>query len=82
MCLALPARIEKKDDLLAWVVVGEARMRVSLIMTPEAGVGDWVLVHAGFAIQQVAEHDAVETWKIIEEIQSRSGESECREVGA
>lgn len=82
MCLALPARIEEKEELLAWVVVGEARMRVSLIMTPEAGVGDWVLVHAGFAIRQVAEHDALETWKIIEEVESRAGGSEGREVGA
>lgn len=82
MCLALPARIEEKEELLAWVVVGEARMRVSLIMTPEAGVGDWVLVHAGFAIRQVAEHDALETWKIIEEVESRANGSEGREVGA
>ncbi|MFO0836797.1 MAG: HypC/HybG/HupF family hydrogenase formation chaperone [Phycisphaerales bacterium] len=82
MCLALPARIEEKEELLAWVVVGEARMRVSLIMTPEAGVGDWVLVHAGFAIRQVAEHDALETWKIIEEVESRASGPEGREVGA
>jgi len=82
MCLALPARIEEKEELLAWVVVGEARMRVSLIMTPEAGVGDWVLVHAGFAIRQVAEHDALETWKIIEEVESRANSSGGREVGA
>ncbi len=82
MCLALPARIEEKEELLAWVVVGEARMRVSLVMTPEAGVGDWVLVHAGFAIRQVAEHDALATWKIIEEVESRASGSEGREVGA
>ena len=82
MCLALPARIEERDELLAWVVVGEAKMRISLIMTPEAGVGDWVLVHAGFAIRQVAQHDALETWKIIEEVESRAGGSHEREVGA
>jgi hydrogenase expression/formation protein HypC len=38
-------------------------------MTPEAREGDWVLVHAGFAIQQVPEADALETWKIIESMQ-------------
>lgn len=68
MCLALPARIEKKDGLLAWVVIGEAKMRVSLIMTPEANEGDWVLVHAGFAIRQVDAQDAIETWKLIGEV--------------
>jgi hydrogenase expression/formation protein HypC len=41
-------------------------MRVNLVMTPEAEVGDWVLVHAGFAIQQVSEEDARETWRIYE----------------
>jgi hydrogenase expression/formation protein HypC len=66
MCLALPAKIQKRDRDECWVVLGDARMRVSLIMTPEAKEGDWVLVHAGFAIQQVPEDDALETWQIIE----------------
>ena len=69
MCLALPARIDEKNGIEAWVVIGDARMRVNLIMTPEAEIGDWVLVHAGFAIQQVTEADALETWQLIESIQ-------------
>jgi len=67
MCLALPARIEEQHGEDAWVRLGDARMRVSLVMTPEAGIGDWVLVHAGFAIQQVSAEDARETWMLIEE---------------
>ena len=67
MCLALPARVEESQNEMAWVRLGDARMRVSLIMTPEAGVGDWVLVHAGFAIQQVSDEDARETWSMVEE---------------
>jgi len=67
MCLALPARVEEKTGEMAWVRLGDARMRVSLVMTPEAGVGDWLLVHAGFAIQELTEEDARETWTIIEE---------------
>ncbi|MHC4142043.1 MAG: HypC/HybG/HupF family hydrogenase formation chaperone [Planctomycetota bacterium] len=66
MCLALPAKIQKRDRDECWVVLGDARMRVSLIMTPAAQEGDWVLVHAGFAIQQVPEDEALETWQIIE----------------
>jgi hydrogenase expression/formation protein HypC len=80
MCLALPAKIEKKDGLLAWVVVGEAQMRVSLIMTPEAERGDWVLVHAGFAIRQVAERDALETWKLIDSVQAAPSVPKTAEV--
>jgi len=68
MCLALPAKIVEKSGDEAWVVLGDARMSVNLIMTPEADVGDWVLVHAGFAIQQVTEQDALETWRIIEAV--------------
>jgi hydrogenase expression/formation protein HypC len=66
MCLALPARIlNRADDDECWVALGDARMRVSLIMTPEAREGDWVLVHAGFAIQPLPEAEALETWRII-----------------
>ncbi|MCK4871743.1 MAG: HypC/HybG/HupF family hydrogenase formation chaperone [Phycisphaerales bacterium] len=68
MCLALPAKIEECEGDTAWVRIGDARMRVNLVMTPEAGVGDWVLVHAGFSIQQVDEATARETWDLIEVI--------------
>ena len=74
MCLALPAKIVERDGIACWVVLGDARMRVSLIMTPEADVGDWVLVHAGFAIQQVPEAHALETWQIIESVESGARE--------
>ena len=50
-------------------------MRVSLIMTPEVQVDEWVLVHAGFAIQIVPEDDALETWQLIESIQSTPEEA-------
>jgi hydrogenase expression/formation protein HypC len=68
MCLALPARIIEKTDEECWVELGDARMRVSLLMTPDAGVGDWVLVHAGFAIREVPEEHALETWQIIDSV--------------
>jgi len=68
MCLALPAKIEEQlEGDGAWVRLGDARMKVNLVMTPDAEVGDWVLVHAGFSIQQVSEEEARETWQIIEE---------------
>jgi hydrogenase expression/formation protein HypC len=69
MCLALPAKIVQRTGDEAWVVIGETRMKVNLVMTPEAGVDDWVLVHAGFAIQQLTEEDALETWRIVEQAQ-------------
>jgi hydrogenase expression/formation protein HypC len=76
MCLAIPARIEKREGDEAHVRMGDATMRVNVMMTPEVNVGDWILVHAGFSIQQVDEETALETWDLIEQI----SEDEEREV--
>lgn len=75
MCLALPARILERTGDDAWVRLGESRMRTNLILTPEAGVGDWVLVHAGFAIQQLSEEDARETFRVFDAMQADAAES-------
>ena len=74
MCLGLPAKIVERQEEQGWVVLGDARMRVNLIMTPESRAGDWVLVHAGFAIQSLSEADAIETWRIIEALEQGSEE--------
>lgn len=76
MCLAMPAKIESREGEDGWVVLGDARMRINLIMTPEAEVGDWVLVHAGFAIQQLDEQEAQETWALIDELTRPPSEGE------
>ena len=68
MCLALPAKIVEKAGEEAWVVLGKARLKASLVLVPEADVGDWVLVHAGFALETVTEEDARETWDIVGEM--------------
>lgn len=64
MCLAIPSEIIKKDDLMATVDVMGARREVSLMIMPEeVREGDFVLVHAGFAIQKVdrqSAHDALQ----------------------
>lgn len=70
MCLAVPARIEQVDEASAWVRLGDAQVRVSLCMTPQAQVGDWVLVHAGFAIQLLEEEDVRSIWEAIGELES------------
>jgi hydrogenase expression/formation protein HypC len=68
MCLAVPSRIVNIDNLLAIVDVFGARREVSLILLPEeAHVDDYVLVHAGFAIQKVDEAVALDSMKLIRE---------------
>ncbi|MBU0637282.1 MAG: HypC/HybG/HupF family hydrogenase formation chaperone [Planctomycetes bacterium] len=62
MCLAVPGKIVECDEAEALVDMQGNRLKVSLALTPEAGPGDWVLVHAGFAITELDEQEALETW--------------------
>lgn len=69
MCLAIPAKIIEKKDLLATVDVNTVTRDVSLMLLPEADIGDWVLIHAGFAIQTIDEEEAHKTWELLKEIE-------------
>ncbi len=71
MCLAVPGQIarETQQEPLRMGVVSFSGVEreVCLAYVPDAAVGDWVLVHAGFAISQVDEQAAAETWAMIED---------------
>jgi len=71
MCLAVPLRIEKIDGQRATAVLEEARVDVSLALVPQAKVGDWILVHAGFAITLLDPQEAKATYNLLEEIAGR-----------
>jgi hydrogenase expression/formation protein HypC len=74
MCLAVPGQIIEitRDDanpvtgLMGTVDFQGSQMVVSLAMTPEAVVGNWVLVHAGYAISLLDEDEARDTWEYLE----------------
>jgi len=68
MCLALPMRIIAVDGTLATIATAGLEQRTSLMLVPEAQVGDYVLVHAGFAISVLEEAEADETLELIREI--------------
>ena len=69
MCLAIPMRIMELGDFgMARVSAMGAERDVALDLTPQAGVGDYVLVHAGFAIEVVDEQYAAETLELIKEM--------------
>mgnify|MGYP005857400425 CR=1 FL=1 len=69
MCLAIPSRIIEINEYLATVDVSGARKEISLLLLPEeALIGDYVLVHAGFAIQKVDEAAAHESLKLLHQI--------------
>jgi len=57
LCLAVYAKIEKVDGASAEASVHGNRVRINLMLVPEARVGDYVLLHAGFAIAVVDEAD-------------------------
>jgi hydrogenase expression/formation protein HypC len=62
MCLAIPARVtERLEGDEAMVDLGGVRKRVSLALVPEAAVGDYVIVHAGYAISQLDPGEAAKT---------------------
>lgn len=57
MCLAFPAKILKIDNELATVERHGVKREASLMLLPEAKVGDYVLIHAGFAMQIIDEDE-------------------------
>lgn len=76
MCLGVPGEIVQvyeADGLrMAMVDFGGTRREVCLAYVPEAGPGDYVIVHVGFAISVVSESEALETRALLEEIDAAS----------
>ncbi len=76
MCLAIPSKIISIENLMATVDVYGARRDVSLLLMPdEVGIGDYVLVHAGFAIQRVEEDIAHESLRLIKQVLDETEDS-------
>ena len=75
MCLAIHMKIASlNEDRMATVDVLGVTREISLDLTPQAQVGDYVLVHAGFAIEVVDEQYAQETLDLIKEFPELAGE--------
>ena len=69
MCLAIPSRIVRIDDLKAIVDVYGARREINLmLLSDNVGIGDYVLVHAGFALQKVEREAAQDALRVISTI--------------
>jgi hydrogenase expression/formation protein HypC len=73
MCLALPMRVLSIDGDLATIAAEGLEQSASLALVPEAGVGDWVLVHAGYAISVLTEREARETLDLLAELGEPDG---------
>ena len=68
MCLAIPALIKSIKGQLAEVDIDGVTRQASLQLTPEAGVGDYVLLHTGYAINVIDAVEAEETLKLLREL--------------
>ena len=67
MCLAIPSKIVSISNNLATIDVDGVRREASLLLLEDAKIGDYVIVHAGFAIQKLDEAAALETLALLKE---------------
>lgn len=68
MCLAIPAKIIEINGKEALVDYGELKQKIRLDLLEDVKVGDYVLVHVGYAIQRLDEKEAEETLRILAEL--------------
>ncbi|MCS7183484.1 MAG: HypC/HybG/HupF family hydrogenase formation chaperone [Thermoanaerobaculum sp.] len=73
MCLAVPMKLVSREELKGVVELSGVRREVSLMLLPEAEVGRYVLVHAGYAISQVDEEEAETTLALLREALAAEG---------
>ncbi len=68
MYLAIPAKVTKIDGEMATIDVGGVTRSASLMLLTDVAVGDYVIVHAGFAIHKVDPEEAQESLKLLREL--------------
>ncbi len=74
MCLAIPAKVIRVEGATALVMIEDTEYHASLLLLEDIKAGDYVMLHAGFAIQKVDEEEAKETMRLlVEEERSRPG---------
>ena len=79
MCLSVPAKIVEINGEMARVAVGETIVNASLQMLDDVEIGDYVLLHTGFALQKISPADAAETLVLFEELEEINKELDREE---
>ena len=72
MCLGVPAKVLSVDGDTALVIIGSVEYNASIALLEDVRVGDYVILHAGFAIEKVDEEDAKETERLFREMEGES----------
>jgi len=68
MCIGIPSKVIEINGSMGKVDYQGVQRETSFMMLPEAKVGDYVILHAGFAIKRLSEEDALETLELIREM--------------
>jgi hydrogenase expression/formation protein HypC len=69
MCLSVPAKIVSIQGEMAVVSIGGVEVNASIQLMEKVEIGDYVLLHAGFAIQKLNEEEANETFRLLKELE-------------
>ena len=72
MCLAIPAKVISVDETSARVSIEDVEYTASLLLLDNIKPGDFIMLHAGFAIQKVDPDEAAETLRLLNEIEKFS----------
>jgi hydrogenase expression/formation protein HypC len=72
MCLAIPAKVISVDGPVARVTIEDVEYTASLLLLEDVNPGDFVLLHAGFAIEKIDPAEAAETMRLLLEIEKNS----------
>ena len=68
MCLAIPSKIIHIEETVATIDVDGVKREASLLLLNDSQVGDYVIVHAGFAINKIDEKTAIETLEYMRQL--------------
>jgi hydrogenase expression/formation protein HypC len=74
MCLSIPAKVISVEGISAKVSVGGAIVNTSLHLVDDIKIGDYVLIHSGFALQKISEAEALETISLLDDIKKAAQE--------
>jgi len=72
MCLAIPAKVIRVDGASALVTIEDVEYQASLLLLDDVKPGDYIMLHAGFAIEKVDAEEAAETLRLLNEVADNS----------
>ncbi len=79
MCLSIPAKVLSINGEMAKVAVGETICNASLQIVEDIQVGDYILLHTGFALQKLSKEEAEETFRLFEELEDLNRQLDMEE---